>query len=356
MFDKDKKIIFSGIQPSGDFTIANYFGAIRNWVLLQNDYNSIFCVVDLHAITVPQEPAVLRRRSIECAAMILASGIDPEKSLLFLQSSVSAHSELCWLLNCNSYMGEMARMTQYKEKSVKQGDTIRVGLFDYPVLMAADILLYNTDIVPVGDDQTQHVELARNIAERFNHNYSPTFVVPEGYYGQAGSRVMSLANPEKKMSKSTSNPKSSIFLLDEEKAIRKKIMGAVTERNQHINDSLVAAKEANDALAGIQAAKEQALAEQQAEQIRILNENHELKKQLILEAKEQALAEAEKILADARLKVEKEQAEARAQIKAEVIALSVDIAEKLLQRELSDKNAQNEYIEKLLEDSPRIEA
>ena len=234
MFDKDKKIIFSGIQPSGDFTIANYFGAIRNWVLLQNDYNSIFCVVDLHAITVPQEPAVLRRRSIECAAMILASGIDPEKSLLFFQSSVSAHSELCWLLNCNSYMGEMARMTQYKEKSVKQGDTIRVGLFDYPVLMAADILLYNTDIVPVGDDQTQHVELARNIAERFNHNYSPTFVVPEGYYGKAGSRVMSLANPEKKMSKSDENTNAFILMKDKRDVIMNKFKRAVTDSETEV--------------------------------------------------------------------------------------------------------------------------
>lgn len=229
MFDKEKKLIFSGIQPSGEFTIGNYFGALRNWVTLQEDYNCIYCVVDLHAITVPQEPATLRRRSIECAAMIIACGIDPEKSLLFLQSTVPAHSELCWLLNCNSYMGEMARMTQYKDKSAKQGDNIRVGLFDYPVLMAADILVYNADLVPIGDDQTQHLELARNIAERFNHNYSPTFTVPEGYFGTSGKRIMSLAAPEKKMSKSDENTNAFILMKDERDTIMSKFKKAVTD-------------------------------------------------------------------------------------------------------------------------------
>lgn len=229
MFDKDRKLIFSGIQPSGEFTIGNYFGAIKNWVKLQDEYNCIYCIADMHAITVAQVPADLRRRTVECSAMLMASGIDPEKSLLFVQSHVPAHAELCWILNCNSYMGEMSRMTQYKDKSAKQGETIRVGLFDYPVLMAADILLYNADLVPVGDDQSQHLELARNIAARFNYNYSPTFVVPEGYFSKNGSRVMSLADPNKKMSKSDDNKNAFILMKDNRDTIISKFKKAVTD-------------------------------------------------------------------------------------------------------------------------------
>ena len=234
MFDRDKKTSFSGIQPSGEFTIGNYFGAIRNWVDLQKEYNCIYFIADMHSLTVPQVPADLRRRTFECAAMLLASGVDPEKSLLFVQSHVPAHAEMCWILNCNSYMGEMARMTQYKDKSAKQGENIRVGLFDYPVLMAADILLYNSDLVPVGDDQTQHLELARNIAERFNNNYSPTFTVPEAYTLKSGARIMSLADPSRKMSKSDDNHNAFILMKDPRDTIISKFKKAVTDSGHEI--------------------------------------------------------------------------------------------------------------------------
>ncbi|MCR4894305.1 MAG: tryptophan--tRNA ligase [Eubacteriales bacterium] len=234
MFDKDKKTIFSGIQPSGEFTIGNYFGAIKNWVDLQGDYNCIYFIADMHSLTVPQVPADLRRRTFECSAMLLAAGVDPDKSLLFVQSHVPAHAELCWILNCNSYMGEMSRMTQYKDKSAKQGENIRVGLFDYPVLMAADILLYNSDLVPVGADQTQHVELARNIAERFNNNYSPTFTVPEGYIPESGARIMSLADPTRKMSKSDENANAYILMKDPRDVIISKFKKAVTDSGHEI--------------------------------------------------------------------------------------------------------------------------
>lgn len=233
-FDKEKKLIFSGIQPSGEFTIGNYFGAIKNWVDLQGEYNCIYFIADMHSLTVPQVPADLRRRTFECAAMLLASGVDPAKSLLFVQSHVPAHAELCWILNCNSYMGEMARMTQYKDKSAKQGENIRVGLFDYPVLMAADILLYNSDLVPVGADQTQHLELARDIAERFNFNYSPTFTVPEGYIPKEGARIMSLADPSKKMSKSDDNANAFILMKDKRDVIISKFKKAVTDSDKEI--------------------------------------------------------------------------------------------------------------------------
>ena len=184
MFEQEKKIIFSGIQPSGEFTLGNYLGAIKNWAVLQESYNCIYCIVDMHAITVLQKPADLRKRTLECAAMLLASGIDPELSLLYMQSHVSAHAELSWILNCYTYMGELSRMTQFKDKSSRQGENIRVGLYDYPVLMAADILLYQSDLVPVGIDQKQHMELTRDIAQRFNQQYSPTFKVPEVYLGK----------------------------------------------------------------------------------------------------------------------------------------------------------------------------
>ncbi len=234
MFDKDKKIIYSGIQPSGEFTIGNYFGAIKNWVALQHEYNCIYNLADLHTITVPQEPAALRRRTVECMAMLIASGINPENSLIFLQSHVAAHSQLCWLLNCFTYMGELSRMTQFKDKSSRQGANIRVGLYDYPVLMAADILLYQSDIVPVGDDQRQHLELARDIAIRFNAQYSPTFKVPEGYFGEKGARIMSLADPNKKMSKSDENKNAFILMKDNKDVIISKFKKAVTDCDSEI--------------------------------------------------------------------------------------------------------------------------
>ncbi|MGG5460753.1 tryptophan--tRNA ligase [Clostridium sp. B9] len=228
MEDK-KKVIFSGIKPSGDLTLGNYLGAIKNWTKLQDEYDCFFCVVDLHAITVKQLPADLRRRTLEVLAIYIASGIDPEKNTLFIQSHVPAHSEASWLLTCNSYMGELSRMTQYKDKSKKMGDSIGAGLFNYPVLMAADILLYNSNLVPVGKDQMQHLELARDIATRFNNTYSPTFTIPEGYVPKEGAKIMDLQDPSKKMSKSDANPNGFILIMDEPNVIRKKISRAVTD-------------------------------------------------------------------------------------------------------------------------------
>lgn len=227
--EENKKVIFSGIQPSGDLTLGNYLGALKNWVKLQDKYDCYFCVVDLHAITVRQEPKDLRRRTLELLAIYVAAGIDPNKNTLFIQSHVPAHSEAGWLLNCNSYMGELARMTQYKDKSKKQGDNICAGLFNYPVLMAADILLYQADLVPVGKDQTQHLELARDLAERFNRQYSPTFKIPEGYIPKAGAKIMSLQDPSKKMSKSDDNANSFILIMDSPESIRRKVNRAVTD-------------------------------------------------------------------------------------------------------------------------------
>lgn len=223
------KTIFSGIQPSGDLTIGNYFGAIKNWISLQNEYNCFFCIVDLHAITVKQEPKKLREKIMEVLAIYIASGIDPNENNLFIQSHVPFHSELSWILNCFTYMGELSRMTQFKEKSLKAGESIPVGLFTYPILMAADILLYNTDLVPVGSDQKQHLELARDLAERFNTLYSETFKVPDPYISQNSSRIMSLQNPIKKMSKSDENVNSYIRILDEENVIRNKISKSITD-------------------------------------------------------------------------------------------------------------------------------
>ena len=224
-----KKVIFSGIQPSGEFTLGNYFGAIKNWGMLQDEYDCIFSVVDMHAITVLQVPADLRRRSFECSAMLLASGIDPEKSKLFIQSHVPAHAELAWILNCYTYMGELSRMTQFKDKAKNQGENIRVGLYDYPVLMVADILLYQADVVPVGVDQNQHLELTRTVAHRFNTQYSPTFVVPEAYLGSSGAKIMSLSSPEKKMSKSDENKNGFILMKDDRDTIISKFKKAVTD-------------------------------------------------------------------------------------------------------------------------------
>lgn len=229
-----KKIVYSGIQPSGTFTIGNYFGAMKNWVPMQETHDCLYCVVDLHAITVPQVPADLRRRTYESMAILMAVGIDPQKSILYVQSQVPAHTELTWILNCFSYMGELSRMTQFKDKSQKQGNNIRVGLFDYPVLMAADILLYQADLVPVGNDQKQHVELARDIASRFNQNFSPTFKLPEPYFGEAGARIMSLQEPTKKMSKSDENINGFVSILDDPDTIIRKFKRAVTDSDAEI--------------------------------------------------------------------------------------------------------------------------
>lgn len=227
--EAQKKRVFSGIQPTGAFTLGNYLGAVRNWPLLQDEYDCIYCVVDQHAITVKQTPAELRKKSYESAAMLLASGIDPEKSLLFIQSHVPQHAQLSWVLSCSTQYGELGRMTQFKDKSAKHADNINTGLFTYPVLMAADILLYGTHYVPVGADQKQHVELARDIAQRFNNNYSETFVLPEPMIPKVGARVMSLQEPTKKMSKSDTNEKSYILLTDTADVIMKKFKSAVTD-------------------------------------------------------------------------------------------------------------------------------
>lgn len=228
--EEKKKVIVSGIKPSGDLTLGNYLGAIKNWVKLQDEYDCYFFIADLHAITVRQVPADLRRRTLEVLAIYIAAGVDPEKNTMFIQSHVPAHCEASWLLTCNSYMGELSRMTQYKDKSKnKEGDSISAGLFNYPVLMAGDVLLYQADLVPVGVDQVQHLELARNIAERFNRAYSPTFKVPNAYIGKSGAKIMDLQNPTKKMSKSEENPNGYILILDSPDVIRKKISRAVTD-------------------------------------------------------------------------------------------------------------------------------
>lgn len=228
-----KPIIFSGIQPSGTLTLGNYIGALRNFSKLQDDYDCIYSIVDMHAITVRQNPADLRRRCMELAAIYIASGIDPKKSLIYCQSHVSAHAELAWVLNCFTYMGEMSRMTQYKDKCAKHADNINVGLFDYPVLMAADILLYQTNLVPVGVDQRQHLEICRDIALRFNGIYGDVFTIPEGYIPKVGAKIMSLQDPTKKMSKS--DPEETfISLLDDADTIRRKIKRAVTDSDGEI--------------------------------------------------------------------------------------------------------------------------
>jgi tryptophanyl-tRNA synthetase len=227
--EEKKKVIFSGIKPSGDLTLGNYLGAIKNWVRLQEEYDCFFCVVDLHAITVRQEPKDLRQRTLEVLAIYIASGLDPDKNTLFIQSHVPAHSEAAWLLNCYTYMGELGRMTQFKDKSQKAGENIGAGLYNYPVLMASDILLYNTDLVPVGKDQVQHLELTRDIAERFNRLYSPTFTVPEAFVAKASAKIMDLQEPTKKMSKSEENANGYILIMDPPEVIRKKVNRAVTD-------------------------------------------------------------------------------------------------------------------------------
>ena len=228
-----KPIIFSGIQPSGTLTLGNYIGALKNFSKLQDHYDCIYSIVDMHAITVRQNPAELRRRCLELAAIYIASGIDPKKSLIYCQSHVSGHAELAWILNCFTYMGEMNRKTQFKDKSAKHADNINVGLFTYPVLMAADILLYQTNLVPVGHDQKQHLEICRDIAQRFNGIYGDVFTIPEGYIPKVGARVMSLQEPTRKMSKS--DPEDTfVALVDDPDTIRRKIKRAVTDSDGEI--------------------------------------------------------------------------------------------------------------------------
>lgn len=229
------KIVYSALQPSGQLTIGNYLGSIKNFKSLQNQYECFFNVADLHSITVPQEPKLLRERTLDLMAIFLASGLEPEKSTLFVQSHVPQHAELSWVLSCMSYMGQLSRMTQFKEKSQKSEENLNVGLFTYPVLMAADILLYQTDLVPVGIDQKQHLELARDLAERFNNKYSDTFVIPDGIIGKETGKIMSLKNPEKKMSKSDEDVNSFILLLDDEETIKRKIRKSVTDSLGHFD-------------------------------------------------------------------------------------------------------------------------
>lgn len=222
-----KKRIFSGIQPSGDLTLGSYMGAIKNWVALQDEYECLFCIVDMHAITVRQVPADLRRRTLEQLAQYIACGLDPEKNIMFIQSHVPQHAELSWVLGCYTQFGELSRMTQFKMKSQQHADNITAGLFTYPVLMASDILVYQADLVPVGEDQKQHVELCRNIAERFNFNFPDTFTLPEPFIPKMGARIMSLGCPENKMSKS--DPGGCVFLMDPPEQIMRKFKRAVTD-------------------------------------------------------------------------------------------------------------------------------
>ncbi len=231
---EDKKILFSAIQPSGILTIGNYLGALRNFRKLQSDYNSVFSIADLHTLTVKQDPATLRKNTYELTALYLACGIDETQSILFAQSHVSAHAELAWILNTICYPGELSRMTQFKDKSLKHEDNINMGLMDYPVLMAADILLYQTELVPIGADQKQHLELARDLAIRFNNRFGETFKVPEGYIGKSCARVMSLSEPERKMSKSDANLNAFISMDDDPDTIIRKFKRAVTDSDNKI--------------------------------------------------------------------------------------------------------------------------
>lgn len=227
--EERKKIIFSGIQPTGTFTLGNYIGAVSRWGALQDEYDCIYSIVDMHAITVRQEPAKLRQQTLQSYALLLACGIDPERSVVFIQSHVRSHAELNWILACSTQYGELTRMTQFKDKSAKHPDDVNAGLFTYPVLMAADILAYKADLVPVGVDQKQHVELARNIAQRFNGKYGDFFTVPEPFISETGAKVMSLQEPAKKMSKSDDNPNACIYILDEPDVIIRKFKRAVTD-------------------------------------------------------------------------------------------------------------------------------
>lgn len=230
----DKAVLYSAIQPTNNLTIGNYIGTLRGWKSLQNDYDCIFAIANMHAITVRQNPAELRQKTLSLAALFLACGVDPEKCVLYVQSHVHEHAELCWALNTITYVGEMERMTQFKDKSAKHADNINMGLMDYPVLMAADILLYQTDLVPVGLDQRQHVEIARDIAQRFNNAFSPTFKAPEAMFPKVGAKICDLQEPTKKMSKSAENPNGSIFLTDDKDTVIRKFKRAVTDSGAEI--------------------------------------------------------------------------------------------------------------------------
>ena len=225
----DKKTIFSGVQPSGELTLGSYLGALKNWVELSETYNCYYCIVDMHAITVRQNPADLRRRTLEQLAQYIACGIDPEKNTVFIQSHVSQHAELAWVLNCYTMFGELSRMTQFKDKSAKNSDNINAGLFTYPSLMAADILLYQTDLVPVGSDQKQHVEITRDIAARFNGIYGDVFKMPEPYIPKVGARIMSLSNPTSKMSKSDKDTGGTVYIMEKPEDIMRSFKRAVTD-------------------------------------------------------------------------------------------------------------------------------
>jgi tryptophanyl-tRNA synthetase len=233
----NQKIIFSGIQPSGYITLGNYLGALRNWVRLQEEYRCVYCVVDMHSITVRQDPETLRRQTLELFAQLIACGLDPQKSVVFVQSHVPAHAELAWILSCHTMFGELSRMTQFKDKTASHADNVNAGLFTYPALMASDILLYQADLVPVGEDQKQHVELTRDVAGRMNALYGDVFTMPEPYIPQVGARIMSLTEPEKKMSKSSENPNSYVLLLDRPEDILKKFKRAVTDSGSEVRRS-----------------------------------------------------------------------------------------------------------------------
>ncbi len=224
-----KKTLFSGMQATGNLTLGNYLGALKNWVTISDEYNCFYSVVDLHSITVRQDPATLRKRARTLLTLYIAAGLDPVKNCIYYQSHVSAHAELAWILDCFTYMGELSRMTQFKDKAAKHADNINAGLFTYPVLMAADILLYQADVVPVGIDQMQHLEITRDIAQRFNSIYGEVFTIPEAYIGKVGAKIMSLQDPSKKMSKSDENPNGSIYLMDDKDTIMRKCRRAVTD-------------------------------------------------------------------------------------------------------------------------------
>ena len=230
----DKKVLFSGMQATGNLTLGNYLGALKNWVTLSDEYECFYSVVDMHSITVRQDPATLRKRARALLTLYIAAGLNPEKNCIYYQSHVSGHAELAWILNCFTYMGELNRMTQFKDKSAKHADNINAGLFTYPVLMAADILLFQSDVVPVGIDQMQHLELTRDLAQRFNSIYGDVFTVPEAYIGKVGAKIMSLQDPTKKMSKSDENPNASIYLMDDADSIIRKCKRAVTDSEAQI--------------------------------------------------------------------------------------------------------------------------
>ena len=230
----DKKVLFSGMQATGNLTLGNYLGALKNWVTLSDEYECFYSVVDMHSSTVRQDPAVLRKRARALLTLYIAAGLDPEKNCIYYQSHVSGHAELAWILDCFTYMGELNRMTQFKDKAAKHADNINAGLFTYPVLMAADILLYQADVVPVGIDQMQHLELTRDIAQRFNGIYGDVFTIPEAYIGKVGAKIMSLQDPSKKMSKSDENPNGSIYLMDDPDMIMRKFKRAVTDSEGQI--------------------------------------------------------------------------------------------------------------------------